>query len=327
MPILRKSKSSNFFLLKSRTAFSDIFLFFLRKVSLIKVSFLKKVCMKFSGSLSDADKEKARYELIGAPFDGNAFKKGARDGPHAIRKASQRLETFLWQRKFEVSDILYYDRGDVPLEQFTKGKSDRIEFDCTKKQIFIGGDHSISYPIVKYLVERGNVDKVITIDAHADFRDSYKNNRFSNASVMRRIAELIGCENVIEIGVRSSSEEEYIVLKDEIQLYDADFIRGKGVKGPLEQIGHEKEKTYLSIDIDVLDPSIAPGVEHPEPCGMLLEDLIALIQGILGTKNVVATDVVEVNPRFDSANGITSLNAARIIFELVACYGAGNNRY
>jgi agmatinase len=283
--------------------------------------------MKFSGSLSDADKEKAWYEVVSVPFDGNAFKKGARDGPNSIRKASQRLETFLWHRHCEVSDILYYDRGDVPLlEQFTKGKSDRVEFDRTKKKIFIGGDHSITYPIVTYLFERDKVDKVITIDAHADFRDSYKNNRFSNACVMRRIAELIGCENVIEIGVRSSSEEEYVVLKDEIQLYDADFIREKGVKRALEQIGHEKEKTYLSIDIDVLDPSIAPGVEHPEPCGMSLEDLIALIQGILGITNVVASDVVEVNPRFDSANGITSLNAARIIFEILACYGASNNR-
>jgi agmatinase len=296
------------------------------KVFLIKVSFLKKVCMKFSGSLSDADKEKAWYEVVGVPFDGNAFKKGARDGPPAIRRASQRLETFLWHRKFEVSDLLYYDRGDLPLERFTKGKNDQIDFELEKKRIFIGGDHSVSYPIVKHFFERGKVDKVITIDAHADFRDSYKNNRFSNACVMQRIAELIGYENVIELGIRSSSEEEYMALKDAIQVYDAVFIREKGVKWTLERIGHGEEKTYLSIDSDVLDPSIAPGVEHPEPCGMSLEDLIALVQGILATKNVVASDVVEVNPRFDSANDITSLNAARIIFEILACYGASDGR-
>jgi agmatinase len=282
--------------------------------------------MKFSGSLSDADKEKAWYELVGVPFDGNAFKKGERDGPHAIRRASQRLETFLWHRKFEVSDLLYYDRGDLPLEQFTKGKSDQIDFELEKKKIFIGGDHSISYPIVKHLFERGKVDKVITLDAHVDFRDSYKDNRFSNACVMRRVAELVGCENIIELGIRSSSEEEYMALKDELQVYDAVFIREKGVKWTLEQIGGGEEKMYLSIDSDVLDPSIAPGVEHPEPCGMSLEDLLALIQGILATKNVVASDVVEVNPRFDSANGITSLNAARIIFEILACYGASDGR-
>jgi agmatinase len=281
--------------------------------------------MKLSGSLSEADRGKAWYELVGVPFDGNAFKKGAREGPNAIRTASQRLETFLWHQKFELSDLLYYDSGDMPLDPFTKGESARIEdFDPEKKKIFIGGDHSISYPIVTYLFEHGALDRVITIDAHADFRDAYKNNRFSNACVMRRIAELIGFENVVEIGIRSASEEEYVVLKDKIRLYDTALLKEKGLNWPLDEIGKEKEKTYLSIDIDVLDPGIAPGVEHPEPCGMSLEDLITLIRGLLETKNVVASDLVEVNPRFDNANGITSLNAARIIFELLACYGAGD---
>jgi agmatinase len=281
--------------------------------------------MSFSGSLSEADKEKARYKLAGVPFDGNASKKGAREGPRAIRTASQRLETFLWDRKFELSDLPYYDSGDIPLDPFTRGESARIEdLDRGKKKIFIGGDHSVSYPIVTYLFEHGAVDKVITIDAHADFRDSYENNRFSNACVMRRIAELIGFENLVEIGIRSSSEEEYLVLKDKIRLYDAALLKEKGLKWLLDEIEGGEAKSYLSIDIDVLDPGIAPGVEHPEPCGMPLEELIALLRGLLETTNVVASDLVEVNPRFDSANGITALNAARIIFELLACYGTGD---
>ncbi len=282
--------------------------------------------MKFSGSISEADKEKARYELVGVPFDGNAFKKGAREGPHAIRRASQRLETFLWHRKLELSDLLYYDRGNIKLEWFTKGKRERIEdFDLKKRTIFIGGDHSISYPIVKYLFERGEIAKVIIIDAHADFRDSYKNNRFSNACVTRRIAELLGFENVIEIGVRSSSEDEYATL-NKIRICDVDIVKEKGVEWLLKEIGKGEEKTYLSIDIDVLDPSIAPGVEHPEPCGMSLESLISLIPEIMKRKNVVASDVVEVNPRLDTVNGITSINAARIIFEILACYGEMDTR-
>ncbi len=283
--------------------------------------------MKFSGSLSEADKEKAWYELMGVPFDGNAFEKGAREGPKAIRKASQRLETFLWHRKLELSDFLYYDRGDITLKQFTKGvRQERIEdFDLKRKKIFIGGDHSISYPIVKYLFEHDEVAKVIIIDAHADFRDSYKNNRFSNACVTRRIAELIGFENIIEIGVRSSSEEEYAAL-NQIRIYDAELLKEKGVEWLLDAIGEGEEKTYLLVDIDVLDPSIAPGVEHPEPCGMSLEGLISLIPEIIRRRNVVASDVVEVNPKLDTINGITSINAARIIFEILACYGEMDNR-
>jgi agmatinase len=284
------------------------------------------VPVKISGSLSEADKEKAWYELMGVPFDGNAFKKGAREGPKAIRAASQRLETFLWHRKLELSDFLYYDRGDITPEQFTKGKRERIDdFDLKKKKIYIGGDHSISYPIIKYLFEHGEVAKVIIIDAHADFRDSYENNRFSNACVTQRIAELIGFENIIPIGVRSSSEEEYAAL-NQIRIYDAERLREKSVEWLLDAIGGGEEKTYLSIDIDVLDPCIAPGVEHPEPCGMSLESLISLIQEIIKRRYIVASDVVEVNPKLDTINGITSINAARIIFEILACYGENDNR-
>jgi len=273
--------------------------------------------MMFSGSLSEADKEKASYEIIGVPYDGNASKKGSREGPKAVRSSSQRLETFLWHEKLELSDLLYCDRGNIKLDF---GLNPDLEFDTSRKKIFIGGDHSISFPLVKHFFDRGKVEKVIVIDAHADFRDSYRGKKFSNACVMRRIAELIGFENVIEIGVRSSSEEEYASL-NQIRVYDAQWLRKKGVESVLDEIGEERrkeEKTYLSIDIDVLDPSIAPGVENPEPCGMSLESLISLIRGIIKRKKVVASDVVEVNPRLDSANGITSINAAKIVFEILA---------
>jgi agmatinase len=277
--------------------------------------------MKFSGSLSEVDKEKAWFEIIGVPFDSNASKTGTREGPQAIRRASQRLETFLWDRKLELSDVLYYDCGDIPLERSITGES-HTEFDLTRKKVFIGGNHSISYPLVKHLFEHGEVANVIVIDAHADLRDSYKGNRFSNACAVRRIAELIGFEHVTEIGVRSSSEEEYWLLKEKIKLCDAEMLRERGVEGVLNELeGEAVGKTYLSIDIDALDPSIAPGVEHPEPCGMSLETMISLIHGIVKKDNVVACDVVEVNPKLDIVNGITSINAARLVCEIVACYG------
>ncbi|MGB2843038.1 MAG: agmatinase [Halobacteriota archaeon] len=273
--------------------------------------------MKFAGSLSEADKEKASYEIIGVPYDGNAFKKGSREGPKAIRRASHRLETFLWHEKRELSDLLYYDCGDINLDF---GQNQNLVFDTHKEKIFIGGDHSISFPLVKHFFDSGEVEKVMVIDAHADFRNVYKSKKLSNACVMRRIAELVGFENIIEVGVRSSSEEEYALIKDKVRIYDAGMVREKGVERVLEEIGKEggrEEKTYLSIDIDVLDPGIAPGVENPEPCGMSLESLIALVRGIMEQKNVVASDVVEVNPGLDNANGITSINAARIVFELL----------
>jgi agmatinase len=138
---------------------------------------------------------------------------------------------------------------------------------------------------------------------------------------MRRVAELVGYDQVMEIGVRSASAEEYAVIKDQIRIYDAEMLRQRGVEAVLEEIEEGAEKTYLSIDIDVLDPSIAPGVENPEPCGISLESLFSLIHGIIERKHVVASDVVELNPKLDTSNGITGINASRIIFELLACYG------
>ena len=284
--------------------------------------------MKLSGSLSEKDKEKALYGIIGVPYDGNAINKGSREGPKAIRDASQRLETFLWHKKLELSDLLYYDYGDIKLNNHFFKAQNTAEFvlEHTRiKRVFLGGDHSITYPLVKYLFEHGEVAKVISIDAHADLRDSYMGNKFSNACVMRRIAELVGFEHIIEIGVRSSSADEYESL-NQIAIYDADVMREKGVQGVLEEIGEGEEKTYLSIDIDVLDPGIAPGVEHPEPCGLSLESLISLVQGIIKRRDVVASDVVEVNPGLDIVSGITSLNAARVVFEILACYWERDNR-
>ena len=285
--------------------------------------------IKLAGSLSEKDKEKALYEIIGVPYDGNAINKGSREGPKAIRNASQRLETFLWHKKLELSDLLYYDYGDIKLKHnhfFKAQNTAEFVFEHTRiRKVFLGGDHSITYPLVKYLFEHGEVASVISIDAHADFRDSYMGNKFSNACVMRRITELVGFEHIIEIGVRSSSADEYESL-NQITIYDADVMREKSVQGVLDEIGKGEEKTYLSIDIDVLDPGIAPGVEHPEPCGLSLESLISLVQGIIKGRNVVASDVVEVNPGLDIANGITSLNAARVVFEILACYWERDNR-
>jgi len=288
--------------------------------------------MKLAGSLSEKDKEKALYDIIGVPYDGNAINKGSREGPKAIRNASQRLESFLWHKKLELSDLLYYDYGDIKIKHnhFVKAQKQNIAGFVREhtriRWVFLGGDHSVTYPLVKYLFEHGEVASVISIDAHADFRDSYIGNKFSNACVMRRIAELVGFEHVTEIGVRSSSADEYASL-NQIAIYDADVMRSeKGVQGVLEEIGEGEEKTYLSIDIDVLDPGIAPGVEHPEPCGLPLESLISLVQGIIKGRDVVASDVVEVNPRLDIANGITSLNAARVVFEILACYWERDNR-
>ena len=266
--------------------------------------------MKFAGSLPLRDSEKAIYEIIGVPFDDNATIRGASKAPEMIRRASQRLETFLWHSKLELSDLMYYDRGDLH-DIADPDLDSSFDTGTGKRKIFIGGDHSITYPLFKYYFERLGLTKIVVIDAHADFRDVYMGNRFSNACVMRRIAELAGFENVIEIGVRSASWEEYELMRDRVRILGVDDM-------PEEQ--ELEGRLYLSIDIDVLDPGIAPGVEYPEPCGISLEALIRLVRAIIKRGDVVACDIVEVNPELDIKNGITCLNAARLVFEVLASY-------
>jgi len=301
--------------------------------------------MRFAGSLTKADRDKARIEIFGVPFDGNAVLKGARKGPMAIRRASHTLETFLWRKEVEVSEILFADAGDIAVS-FPTRREFREKFEVSvqpplrseRRKIFLGGDHSVTFALVKHLFERGFVEKVFVLDAHADFRESYKGNRFSNACVLRRIVELVGAENVVVIGVRSASAEEYDALrfrrkrgrgqgewqgekKGGLRIYDAWRVR-EDLRGVLSELASEcvaGKNAYLSVDVDVLDPCFAPAVEYPEPCGLSVSDVLSLINGIFASSNVVAADVVEVNPRMERRNRITSVSAARIVMEILAC--------
>mgnify|MGYP000235735270 CR=1 FL=1 len=302
--------------------------------------------MKFAGSLTKAERDKARIEIFGVPFDGNAVLKGARKGPMAIRRASHTLETFLWHKEIEISEILFADAGDIAVS-FPPRREFEEKFEVSvqpslrseRRKIFLGGDHSVTFALVKHLFERGFVEKVFVLDAHADFRESYKGNRFSNACVLRRIVELVGAENVVAIGVRSASAEEYEALhfrrkrgrgqgewqgkkKGELRIYDAWRVR-EDLRGVLSELASERsvagKNAYLSVDVDVLDPCFAPAVEYPEPCGLSVSEVLSLINGIFASSNVVAADVVEVNPRMERRNRITSVSAARIVMEILAC--------
>jgi len=302
--------------------------------------------MRFAGSLTKVDGDKARIEIFGVPFDGNAVLKGARKGPMAIRRASHTLETFLWRKEVEISEILFADAGDIavsfpPRREFGEKFEVSVQppLRSERRKIFLGGDHSVSFALVKHLFERGFVEKVFVLDAHADFRESYKGNRFSNACVLRRIVELVGAENVVAIGVRSASAEEYEALhfqrqqrrgqgewqgkkKWKLRIYDAWRVR-EDLRGMLSELASERsvagKNAYLSVDVDVLDPCVAPAVEYPEPCGLSVSEVLSLINGIFASSNVVAADVVEVNPRMERRNRITSVSAARIVMEILAC--------
>lgn len=274
--------------------------------------------LKFTGSISEP--EFAEIGIIGIPFDGNSsFRRGSGFAPNSIRNASHELETFLWNRKIELTDIGYFDYGNIAAGSYDEVFASLERLNLSRK-IFLGGDHSISLPVVKQLRDEYSDLAIVSIDSHTDFRDEYCDNRFSNACVMRRISDLIGTDNLIEIGICSSSDDEYLDMKDSVKVLDLEMLREDGLEEIISRIDSAGE-IYLSIDIDSLDLNSGYAVGNPEPDGMSISELIRLVGGIVDEKDVVACDIVEVNPLFGQE---TSFIAARIAMELISGWGRFN---
>ncbi|MCL5874289.1 MAG: agmatinase [Candidatus Thermoplasmatota archaeon] len=258
--------------------------------------------------------EDSKYVIFGVPFDSTvSFRSGEKFAPNEIRKASYNMESYAVYRGidlknsgiFDMGDIEEYHRSDEMIEE-VYSIVDRIVSD-RKFPIMMGGEHSVSNGAIKRI--KG---KVIFIDAHTDYRDSYLGDRNSHACVARRAAEVVGKENVVSIGPRSISKEE---MDDGPQKYFTSFEVNEDktrLKAFLK--GFCNSPVYLSIDFDGFDPAYAPGVGTPEPFGlnpMILMDILETTGG-----NLVGLDVNEITPTFD--NGNTSMLAARIIQEVVS---------
>lgn len=174
----------------------------------------------------------------------------------------------------------------------------------------LGGEHTITLPIIKAMNERHPECVVIQLDAHADLRNDYEGMRLNHASVMRRIAETIGEKRIIQIGVRSGTKEEFEWMRDHETLLAwrtlSDRILASSIQG---------RPVYLTIDIDVLDPACMPATGNPEPGGFFYEDLERFLR-LMGAFNLVGADVVELNPELDPCE-VGSITTSKIVRELL----------
>ncbi len=258
--------------------------------------------------------EDSRYVLFGVPFDSTvSFRSGEKFAPNEIRKASYNMESYSVYRGVDLKNAGIFDMGDI--EEYHKPDDmieevysvvDRIVSD-RKFPIMMGGEHTVSSGAIRRIKS-----KVIFIDAHTDYRDSYLGDKNSHACVARRASEVIGKENIVSIGPRSISREE---IDDQPQKYFTSFEVNEdksNMKSFLKEFCNSP--VYLSIDFDGFDPAYAPGVGTPEPFGlnpMIVMDVLECTRG-----NLVGLDVNEITPTFD--NGNTSMLAARIIQEVVS---------
>lgn len=275
----------------------------------------------FSSQLTDDVNE--GYAIMGIPFDSTtSYKSGARYGPNAVREASYNFEVYnlRFNRQLTVAN---YDIGDVQVNYGNYQKTNTMIKDTVQTvlemgltPIAIGGEHTITNGVVSaisdYDEDLFSKMTVIHFDAHFDMRDEYLGEKYSHASVLRRIHEL-NPKEIIQLGIRSAEyeEHEYVKQQDNITYYTSYQIQDNKEE-ILKQIKKIKSPIYITVDIDVLDPAYAPSVGTPASCGITPRDLEDFMQ-VLSQKNTIGLDVVEVSS--DTIGDSTSINAAKVIYD------------
>ena len=275
----------------------------------------------FSGFSTPLDE--ARYVLIGVPFDHTStFRAGSRFAPRAIREASFNIETFSLRTGVDIERVAIHDAGDLhvvddvieTLRRLSLVSADIMA--SRKMPVFVGGEHTISLGIVRALPKSVGV---VSLDAHGDLRDEYGGGKFSHATVLRRISEIVGTDGVFICGVRALCKEEAEFIEEhKIRHLTPWEMREQGIVKVTQRINEFADKfdhVYLTIDTDVLDPAFAPGVANPEFDGIAPQELIQIVSTV-ARKRMIGFDLVEVCPGYDT--GATAVAAARIIFEVIA---------
>jgi len=263
---------------------------------------------------ADSTVDDADIVLIGVPFDGTAcFRPGARFGPQGIRFWSEVLETYSRPFDADLQDLKLADAGDLQiLSADWQGASEKIQRAVSKilqqgaLPILMGGEHLISLPAVEVLVKAFPGLLVLHMDAHMDLRDNYEGLPLSHATVMKRVMEKVGPGGLLQYGIRSGTREEWAFSEEEGTLIsDLETLLDIAEDRPV----------YLSVDLDVLDPSVMPETGAPEPGGISFSQLHEAILACRGL-NVVGGDVVEYCP-LPGFGGPSGAVAAKVVRELI----------
>lgn len=271
---------------------------------------------------TEVDLDMSKAVIIPVPYDATtSYKAGARDGPAAILRSSVQLEDYDLELDGDASSYGIYTTPSLPINvDGPKQMIDLVENEVSKyinkdKIIgVLGGEHSISLGVVRALKKTYSDLTVLYLDAHADMRESYQGSHFSHGCTARRIVEYAP---ITLAGVRSvSSEEKDFISQSSIPIFTwpHDFISTTDWTNKiLETL---KPDVYVSIDLDVLDPSIMSAVGNPEPGGMDWLELISLLRTISKTRNIVGFDIVELSPG-EGPESCTYL-AAKLVYKMIS---------
>lgn len=253
--------------------------------------------------------------LLGVPFDAaSSFRRGAAAGPQAIRAALHSPAGNSWTEglvDLGVAGVLL-DAGDVILSDVASART-MIEAGVDGvlsgggRPVVLGGDHSITYPVLRAVGRRHRPLSVLHIDAHPDLYDEFEGDRYSHACPFARVLEERLVDELVQVGVRTMNGSQ----RAQAQRFGVRVIDMDGwVAGRRPALAHP---VYVSIDLDGLDPAHVPGVSHPEPGGLTVREVVTMIHAL--AVPLVGADVVELNPELDP-RGLTAGVAAKLVKEL-----------
>ncbi|WP_295113693.1 agmatinase [uncultured Methanobrevibacter sp.] len=275
---------------------------------------------KFAFSAENENFKENSYGIIGVPFDSTtSYHSGARLGPIVVREASFGFEKYNTVFNKDLTTT-FYDFGDVNVVPGNCKETCRIVEDTVNelldlglKPVIIGGEHSASIGAIKALSERLEKLTVIHLDAHRDLAFEFIGEKYSHATVMRRAHE--DGANLVQIGIRSSSLEEEEFVKS---TYNIQTFKNRDVHKHMDAIEYYLVNIdgpiYISVDMDVVDPAIAPNVGNPTPGGLFVSEIETIFE-TLCHKNVVGLDVVETAS--DRLGDNTAVVAAKIIYDFL----------
>src|SRR3954467_13292983 len=268
---------------------------------------------------------------VGVPYDGGtSYRPGARLGPREVRAQSSLIRPYSYFQKvapfdrLNVADVGDIDAPPVSIEQCYAVVAERIGAiaGAGARPIVVGGDHSISLPILRALAKRHGPLALVQFDAHIDTWDEYFGGKYFHGTPFRRAIEegLVDGQRFVQVGIRGPmyGEDDFDFHREHgIAMIDIEQVKERGVAWVVDRIREVAPgPAYMTFDIDAVDPAFAPGTGTPEVGGLTSHEAQRLVRGLAGLP-LVGGDIVEVAPVFDGPGQITALLAANLMFEFL----------
>jgi len=270
---------------------------------------------------ANASFEESGGVILGCPYDGSAsFRPGARFGPSAIRRASWGIETFSPYFQRDLTQFSIHDMGDLELPLGEKKislnlirKAIRQILSKKKLPILLGGDHLITLPMIEEILPIYPQLHLLQIDAHTDLREDYLGEFLCHSTVMRRAVDHLGEGRLFQIGVRSGTEKEFKSARKMKSIVPFD---PGSLSSMIKRL--RNKPVYITLDLDVFDPSLLPGVGTPEPGGITFQEFVFLLKK-LQPLHVIGFDIVELTPDYDPTQ-VSSVAASVILREMILAF-------